>query len=293
MCCSRADAAIRQVDRQRARARWRRRASASRGQHAAPPRQPVARAHDHADDREHHRGEHDEIAGRVGQRAPAQRRAASAARRDPSRSRPIGRQQRHRQAIDVDALHVREPRQRVRVEREQPSPRSEAGRERAGPAPRRAGTSRTPSARSRRSGRGCRRAPASAPAHAIGAPINAGTIERLGERQRVVRRIEDVGVEQVQRDRAAADARPTPGSTRSAARRRCRCANSAPGAAPAATYAARRAARRSRRPPRGVTRNIGAPIMPQRRVASPRRDSAMPTTRLPVSRGATGRNPLH
>ena len=118
-----------------------------------------------------------------------------------------------------------------------------------------------------RSGRGCRRAPATRPPTRAARPCSAGHDQRLGEGQRVVRRIEDVGLEQVQRiaRQLVRDPRQDPlvqlGVGVVVARITAR------DAARAARCAASPAADRPRRPRRGASGTSSAPIMPQPRVA--------------------------
>ena len=94
------------------------------------PRPPLERPRCQHD-RNHHRGEYDQVTGRVGHgdsRARQQQRRAPG----PATHQAIDRQQRQRQAIDMNALHVREAGQRVGVEGEQRSG-EQPGEEAAGP----------------------------------------------------------------------------------------------------------------------------------------------------------------
>ena len=133
----------------------------------------------------------------------------------------------------MDALHVGEPRQGVRVEGEREPASSPA---RLLPVQVSTSTkvanavSANPATRP-----GCRRARASRPPRRQRGAHQGRHDQRLGERQRVVARDRRCWPRTGAPDRAAAGARPTPGSTRSArvgvvvARVRCRVQHQRPG----------------------------------------------------------------
>jgi hypothetical protein len=123
-------AAVREVDGQHGQAR-REACQRECGRDAAPSGDPAAQVKER-DDGQHHGGEHNEVTRRVrGERERRGQRGSGSLRAVAEKA--VRREQRERQPVNMDALHVCQPRQRVGVERERGA-RQQSGRPVARPA---------------------------------------------------------------------------------------------------------------------------------------------------------------